>query len=195
MNPQEEQNEKTLLYVAERIFPAHTGQYSMNLESDDLIGTLMYYTTHEYEKGIKSRNEKKLYLQREAVDASTTTIEITKKKMEVFVEDELLPTTEALKKAEKEEEIAKEAKMRKGKERDEAMDRLLREFEEYWTVPMKEVDEQYQQAKQVMDEASVETSEKSDKVKAINTLLREQVFQHKKTTEELRSCLECASKI
>ena len=70
----------------------------MNLESDDLIGTLMYYTTHEYEKGIKSRNEKKLYLQREDVYASTTAIEITKKKIEVFVEDELLPTTEALKK-------------------------------------------------------------------------------------------------
>ena len=70
----------------------------MNLESDDMIGTLMYYTTHEHEKGIKSRNEKKLYLQREDVYASTTAIEITKKKIEVFVEDELLPTTEALKK-------------------------------------------------------------------------------------------------
>ena len=135
----------------------------MNLESDDLIGTLMYYTTHEYEKGIKSRNEKKLYLQREDVYASTTAIEITKKKMKFFVEDELLPTTEALKKVQKEEVIAKEAKMRKGKERDKAMDRLLREFEEYWIAPLKEVDEQYQQAKKAIDEASVETNEKSDK--------------------------------
>ena len=35
-------------------------------------------------------------------------MEIIKKKMEVFVEDELLPTNEALKKAEKEEEEEEE---------------------------------------------------------------------------------------
>ena len=53
--------------------------------------------------------------------------------------------------------------MRKGKERDKAMDRLLREFEEYWIAPLKEVDEQYQQAKKAIDETAVETNEKSDK--------------------------------
>ena len=53
----------------------------MNLESDDLIGKLMYHITYKYKNGIKSQNEKKLHLQKEAVDASTTAIEITKKKM------------------------------------------------------------------------------------------------------------------
>lgn len=70
----------------------------------------------------------------------------------------------------------------------------MRRFEEYRAAVMVEVDEQNEQAKKAKDEASVKTSEKSDKAKATNALLGEQLLQYEKAKEELRSGLEFALK-
>ena len=90
MNIPSQNKEKQVLYVAERLLPVHTRRW-MVLNDNKLVGPLKGHSTLEYGKGIEVINDERLHHKKAAADASTAAIETTKKKMEVFVEEELEP--------------------------------------------------------------------------------------------------------
>ena len=74
ISKKEEQNEEQLLYVAERLLPAHTGTWKI-LNDDELLGPLKGHLLSEHGRGIKAINDEMLHEKKAAVDAATTTIE------------------------------------------------------------------------------------------------------------------------
>ena len=88
MNIPSQNKEEQVLYVAERLLPVHTGSW-MVLNDNELVGPLKGHSTLEYGKGIKAINDERLNHKKAAADAAVAAIETTKKKMEIFVEEEL----------------------------------------------------------------------------------------------------------
>ena len=137
------------------------------MNDDELLGPLKGHLLSEHGKGIKAINDEMLHQKKAAVDAATTTIEITKKKIEIFVKDKLERATMTCESTATLEDKTKEAKKELEKKFDEKLNEIAKAFGEHRAKGMADVDRKYEEVKRAKDEASAQLSEMADEGKLL----------------------------
>ena len=136
-----QKNAESLLHVAARVFPVHTGQYATDLKKDSLIEPLIGHCwIYESDVVLKAKTEKaELHHRKVAVHTAKTAKDNAEKDMNLFAIDELCPTQKDLEEAEENEKRFKTAMKMKEQAFTEEWEEVERRLEEHKNNGMAEV--------------------------------------------------------
>ena len=160
-----QKNKESLLYVAARVLPVHTEQYTTALKKDSLVEPLTEHWIYESDVGLKAKTEKELHRRKVALDTAKTARDDAEKDMNLFAVDELRPTRLALEEAEENEKRCKAAMEMKEQSYAKEWEELKKNFEENKNKGMTEVTKKFHNARDDVDEKTIEMNEKVDKGK------------------------------
>ena len=82
-----QKNAESLLHVAARVLPVHTGQYATALKKDSLVEPLTGHWIYESDVGLKAKTEKELHHRKVVFDTAKTARDNAEKDMNLFAVD------------------------------------------------------------------------------------------------------------
>ena len=159
-----QKNAESLLHVAARVLPVHTGQYATDLKKDSLIEPLIGHWIYESDVVLKAKTEKaELHHRKVAVHTAKTAKDNAEKDMNLFAIDELCPTQKDLEEAEENEKRCKPAAMKmKDRAFAKEWEEVKKRFEEHKNNGMTEVTNKFNDARDNVDDKTMEANEKAD---------------------------------